>query len=32
MKVWSAEIKELDKLYESLKGQLPDLEKEMGEF
>ena len=29
MKIWSAEIKELEKLYESLKGQVPDLEKEM---
>jgi tetratricopeptide (TPR) repeat protein/TolB-like protein len=29
MAIWSAEIKELEKLYESLKGQLPDLEKEM---
>jgi len=29
MKVWSAEIKELTALYESLKGKLPDLEKEL---
>jgi len=29
MAIWSAEIKELEKLYESLKGQLPDLEKEL---
>ncbi len=29
MAVWSAEIKELTALYESLKGQLPDLEKEL---
>ena len=29
MQIWSAEIKELEKLYESLKGQLPDLEKEL---
>ena len=29
MPVWSAEIKELQKLYESFKGQLPDLEKEL---
>ena len=29
MKIWSAEIKELEKLYESIKGQLPDLEKEL---
>ena len=28
MPIWSAEIKELEKLYESLKGQLPELEKE----
>jgi TolB-like protein len=29
MSIWSAEIKELEKLYESFKGQLPDLEKEL---
>ena len=29
MPIWSAEIKELEKLYNSLKGQLPDLEKEL---
>ncbi len=29
MKVWSTEIKELEVLYESFKGQLPDLEKEL---
>ena len=29
MAIWSAEIKELERLYESLKGQLPDLEKEL---
>ena len=29
MPIWSAEIKELEKLYFSLKGQLPDLEKEL---
>ena len=29
MAIWSAEIKELEKLYESIKGQLPDLEKEL---
>jgi TolB-like protein/TPR repeat protein len=29
MAIWSAEIKELEKLYESLKGKLPDLEKEL---
>ena len=29
MAIWSAEIKELEKLYESLKGQLPGLEKEL---
>ena len=29
MPVWSAEIKELEKLYESFKGQLPDLDKEL---
>jgi len=29
MAIWSAEIKELEKLYESLKAKLPDLEKEL---
>ena len=29
MAIWSAEIKELERLCESLKGQLPDLEKEL---
>jgi hypothetical protein len=29
MSIWSAEIKELEKLHESLKGQFPDLEKEL---
>ena len=29
MAIWSSEIKELERLYESLKGQLPDLEKEL---
>jgi len=29
MSVWSAEIKEIERLYESLKGQFPDLEKEL---
>ena len=29
MTIWSAEIKELEKLYESLKGQFPELEKEL---
>jgi hypothetical protein len=29
MSVWSAEIKELEKLYESFKGQLTELEKEL---
>jgi len=29
MAIWSAEIKELENLYESFKGQLPDLEKEL---
>ena len=29
MAIWSSEIKELEKLYESFKGQLPDLEKEL---
>jgi hypothetical protein len=30
MAIWTSEIKEIEKLYESLKGQLPDLEKELG--
>jgi TolB-like protein len=30
MPLWSAEIKELERLFESFKGQLPDLEKELG--
>jgi hypothetical protein len=29
MQIWSAEIKELELLYTSLKGQLPDLQKEL---
>jgi len=29
MTIWSAEIKELEKLYESIKDQFPDLEKEL---
>jgi len=29
MAIWSAEIKELEKLYESFKGQFSDLEKEL---
>jgi non-specific serine/threonine protein kinase len=29
MLIWTAEIKELERLHESLKGQLPDLEKEL---
>jgi TolB-like protein/Tfp pilus assembly protein PilF len=29
MAIWTAEKKELEKLYESLKGQFPDLEKEL---
>jgi len=32
MLIWSAEIKEVEKLYESLKGQFPDLEKELGQL
>jgi TolB-like protein len=30
MSIWSAEIKELEKLFASIKGRLPDLEKELG--
>jgi adenylate cyclase len=29
MQIWSAEIKEVEKLYESIKGQFPDLDKEL---
>jgi len=29
MAIWTSEINELEKLNESLKGQLPDLEKEL---
>ena len=29
MAIWTSEIKELEKLYESFKGRLPDLEKEL---
>ena len=29
MAIWTSEIKELERLYESLKGQVPDLEKEL---
>jgi hypothetical protein len=29
MPIWSAEIKELERLHEALKGQLPDLDKEL---
>ena len=29
MAIWTAEIKELKRLYESIRGQLPDLEKEL---
>jgi len=32
MAIWSAEIKELEKLYESFKGQLPELERELGQL
>jgi len=32
MAIWSAEIKELEKLYESFRGQLPELEKELGKL
>jgi hypothetical protein len=30
MQIWSAEIKDIEKLHESFKGQLPELEKELG--
>ena len=32
MSIWSSEIKELERLYESLKGQVPELEKELGQL
>ena len=32
MAVWTTEIKELEKLYESFRGQLPELEKELGQL
>ena len=32
MPIWSAEIKELESLYASFKGQLPELEKEVGQL
>jgi tetratricopeptide (TPR) repeat protein len=32
MAIWSSEIKELENPYEHLKGQLPDLEKELGKL
>jgi len=32
MSNWSSEIKELERLYESLKGQLPETEKELGQL
>ena len=32
MAIWTAEIKELGKLYESLKGQFPELEKELADW
>jgi hypothetical protein len=32
MQIWSTEIKELEILYESLKGHFPDLEKELGQL
>jgi hypothetical protein len=32
MAIWTTEIKELERLYESFKGQLPELEKELGKL
>ena len=29
MQIWSAEIKELESLYTSIKGRFPELEKEL---
>jgi hypothetical protein len=30
MAIWTTEIRELEKIYESIKGQFPELEKELG--
>src|SRR5512139_491551 len=32
MAVWTAEIKEIEKLYESIRGRLPELEKELSQL
>jgi len=32
MAIWTSEIKELEKLYESFKGQFMNLEKELGKL
>ena len=32
MSIWTSEIKELEKLYESLKGHFPELLKELGQM
>jgi galactokinase/mevalonate kinase-like predicted kinase len=32
MAIWTTEIKEIEKLYASIKGQLPDLEKELERY
>ena len=32
MPIWSSELKELEKLYESFKGHLPEVEKELGQL
>jgi hypothetical protein len=32
MTIWSSEIKELEKLLESFKGKIPELEKELGQL
>lgn len=32
MSIWSAEIKELERLYESFRGQSPELKKELGQL
>jgi len=32
MQIWSAEIKELESLYTSIKGRFPELEKELGQL
>ena len=32
MSIWSIEIKQIENLYKSLKGQFPEMEKELGQL